>query len=666
MRGVAGTVLVLLMVLGGCGRDSHVPSGHSCGSRPFANPSSTSSSAKVDGLVLGRSPADDVSVAEAHFNLPEDAIESADGIIYVAETQAHVIKRIRDGVVSVFAGTFEPGFNGDGDRSTTQLNGPMGLVFTKDERGIFFADSGNFLIRHVDVTTGRVTTIAGRPDDHAMPSDGSVAEDGPVGFVSSLRRDDRGNLWFPTYRWDARYTPVAAGIFRVDADGVVHEVRLPRQRGPVEQIRDVYVGKDHLDFIRGEELVRLFGNGVVRRTRLTSSYGKGMAGVSTSSTLVGSHDALLSVDHRLRTRTAVAGFVNISNVQRARRGYLVTDSDAGVLYRFDHGVKKQLTGFSKGGYGALVSVAKYTPTSVLVLDNQKPRIFELDLRTGQTRRWAGTGTQAWATLGADRLRTSFYHPVALAVDHDRDVFVLEQGRILKISGTDCTVGLLAGSKRGGDRDGYWWWARFNSPSALSVDVSGNLIVADTYNNKVRKVTAHGFVSTIAGTGAVGDARFGVSAVRSPLNRPSGVLALHDHRILVADSWNNAVYALGPGGVLRPFAGRPRQRDYQGQGTFSGDGHAATRAGLNTPVGLAEDGRGTVYIGDMFNNRIRKVTASGRITTLAGESQGFAPEGRLLNLPTGLLAVDESLLVADAGNRIVVRYWLERPDAVLSR
>src|SRR5689334_1075660 len=117
MRGFMGAVLVVLAGLSGCGL---VPAGltdESCRRTLFANSPGTLPAPTLNGPLLGRSPADDVGVAEAQFNLPEDAIESVDGSIYVAETQGHVIKRISDGVVSVFAGTFEPGFNGDGHRS---------------------------------------------------------------------------------------------------------------------------------------------------------------------------------------------------------------------------------------------------------------------------------------------------------------------------------------------------------------------------------------------------------------------------------------------------------------------------------------------------------------------------------------------------------------------
>jgi hypothetical protein len=132
--------------------------------------------------------------------------------------------------------------------------------------------------------------------------------------------------------------------------------------------------------------------------------------------------------------------------------------------------------------------------------------------------------------------------------------------------------------------------------------------------------------------------------------------LPDGAILIADGWNNSVHKLGADGVLRPFAGKPNQTGYQGTGTFSGDGGAAINAGLNTPAGLAVRG-GTVYISDEFNQRVREVRPDGVITTFAGSVQGFLPEGKLLSFPREMVVLGDQLLVADTGNRNIVRYYL---------
>jgi hypothetical protein len=128
-------------------------------------------------------------------------------------------------------------------------------------------------------------------------------------------------------------------------------------------------------------------------------------------------------------------------------------------------------------------------------------------------------------------------------------------------------------------------------------------------------------------------------------------------VLISDSWNNAVYKVGTDGVLRPFAGIPNRAGYQGGGTFAGDGGLAVNARMNTPLGLTLGADGTVFITDQFNHRIRTVDTVGVIRTFAGNVQGYAPEGKSLNFPAGLLALPGQLYVADSGNRIIVRYYL---------
>ena len=318
-------------------------------------------------------------------------------------------------------------------------------------------------------------------------------------------------------------------------------------------------------------------------------------------------------------------------------------------------MKTQISGVSGNDLGALISVVKYTDTSVLILDNQRPRIFLLDLVTGKSSVWAGTGAQGWATIDVDKLQTTFYYPNSLAVDAAKNVFVIEQHRVLKIAPTG-QVSVLAGYDIAGDEDGTYTDARFRSPAALATDAAGNVIVADTYNNKVRKITPEGVVTTIAGAGYIGKPTFGVPATTSALNRPLSVAFIPGGGLLIADGWNNSVYKLGVDGALHPFAGVPKITGYQGNGAFAGDGGQATAAELNTPTGLAVRG-GTVYISDQFNQRIRAVGPDGIITTFAGSVQGFLPEGKLLSFPRELVVIGDQLLVADTGNRNIVRYYL---------
>jgi sugar lactone lactonase YvrE len=603
------------------------------------------------GTVFGVSPASDVPVGEAHFNYPEDTIEAPGGVLYITDTHSHVIRQIKDGVVSVFAGTFAAGYNGDGQKLKTVLNLPTALQLSPDGKFLLFADSGNNLLRKIDLTTGVLTTFAGKQGDDSMPSDNAVALGSPIGYVASLKWDDKGNLWFPVSHRTASLDE--GGLFYIDRTGVIHQKPV-NGVGAFVSVRDIDIGAGYIDFMRYDDFYRVFENGIVKQRKLPNSYGKGIVTVG-SSTLIGNHTSLFSLDADLNLTLAASGFANLSNVKKAERGYLLTDSDQGVVHRYENGVKTQLSGTAASSYGALVSVVKYTDTSVLILDNQRPRIYLLDLTTGRSSLWAGTGDQGWASIGVDKLKSTFYYPNGIAVDAAKNVYVVEQHRILKIDPAG-QVNVLAGYDFAGDVDGTYNAARFYSPGSIAVDGAGNVIVADTYNNKVRKVSPGGVVTTIAGTGVVGMPSYGVAGQNSALNHPLAVAVLPDGAILIADGWNNSVHKLGADGILRPFAGKPNQTGYQGTGTFSGDGGAAINAGLNTPAGLAVRG-GTVYISDEFNQRVREVRPDGVITTFAGSVQGFLPEGKLLSFPREMVVLGDQLLVADTGNRNIVRYYL---------
>jgi sugar lactone lactonase YvrE len=604
---------------------------------------------KTTGVVFGVPPSDDVPVAQAYFSYPEDVIEASDGTLYVSDTHAHVIRRVKDGTVSVFAGTFAAGYNGDGQKMATELDTPTGLQFSADEKFLIFSDSGNNLIRKVDMASGAITTISGKQGNSQLPADNAPALNNPIGYTASLRYDAQGNLFFPTT--SETRIGVNGGLYYIDKQGVMHRKDVPNV-GPFVSVRDVYFGSGYLDFVRENYFYRVFDNGAIKQRKLESAFGKGII-ADGANTLVASNSTLLSLDAELKPTIVATGFANLTNIRKAKQGYLLTDSDQGVLYRYENGVKTQLTGTAPAAYGALVSVVKYGDNSVLILDNQRPRIFLLDLATGQSTLWAGTGAQGWSNPVLDKSQTTFYYPNGLAVDGAKNVYVVEQHRIVKITPAG-QMSIFAGGDLAGDLDGPPGVGRFRSPGSIAVDAAGNLIVADTYNNKVRKVSPDGTVVTIAGNGEATLPTFGAQARLSSLNHPLAVAVTADGAVLIADGWNNEVVKMTADGILHPFAGKPNRSAYQGSGTYSGDNGLAVNAGMNTPGGLAVRGD-TVYITDTFNHRLRAVGPDGVIRTIAGSVQGFMPGGKLLSFPREVTVVDDQVLVADTGNRNIVRY-----------
>jgi trimeric autotransporter adhesin len=136
---------------------------------------------------------------------------------------------------------------------------------------------------------------------------------------------------------------------------------------------------------------------------------------------------------------------------------------------------------------------------------------------------------------------------------------------------------------------------------VAVDSAGNLYIADRENNRIRKVTAAGIISTVAGNGAYGGHRGdGGPATAALLRIPKGVAVDSAGNLYIADLGNNRICKITPAGIISTVAGN-------GTKGYSGDGSAATAAQLNRPIDVAVDSQGNLYIADLGNNRIRKVT-----------------------------------------------------------
>jgi sugar lactone lactonase YvrE len=245
----------------------------------------------------------------------------------------------------------------------------------------------------------------------------------------------------------------------------------------------------------------------------------------------------------------------------------------------------------------------------------------------------------------------FLAPFGLAVDGDDNVYVADtfNNLIRKIT-PDGVVSTLAGQAgHPGSTDGNGLLARFRNPWGIAVDVQGNLVVADMSNDTIRKITPAGVVSTLAGQpgasgyvdGPGGQARF---------NAPYSVAVDNAGNIYVSDSANDAIRKITSGGVVSTLAGLP---GYAGHTDGSGD-----NARFWNPQGLAVDEDGNILVADTGNNAIRKITPGGVVTTVAGSadsgSDPGSPAAKIhLNSPGGV-TVDRSgnIYVADTGNQVI--------------
>jgi sugar lactone lactonase YvrE len=567
------------------------------------------------------------------------AVDSA-GNLFISDTNNNRVRKVDvNGIITTVAGNGTTTFSGDGGQATaSSLFSPRGIAI--DSSGnLFIAEGGFNRVRKVTLS-GVIITVAGSGSSSSSGDGGQAILAGVI--PEGITVDGNGNLYIAD-RISSRIRKVApdgiittiagTGTNGYNGDSLLAtaaQLNNP-QRVAVDAIGNFYIAD------LGNRRVRRVGlDGIITTVAGDGTLGfSGDSGSATSATLRGPDD--VAVD--------VAGNLYIVDGD----GLLLADgSNNRIRVVTTDGVINTVAGDGSTGFlgdgGSAASASLANPIGVTfdaagnlyIADQNNARVRKVTPE-GVMSTVAGNGVRGFTGDGVQATSTGLSFVVATAVDTGGNLYIadLADHRIRKVAPNGIISTVAGNGTPGFSGDGgQATLAMINSPGGIAIDSAGNLYISDTGNNRIRKVTPAGVISTVATTG----------------NSPAGMAFDGNGNLFIAFSGTHNVRKLTPGGTLSNVAGTILSAG------FSGDGGLATLARLSKPLAVAVDASGNLFIADSDNNRIRKVNTAGIISTVAGNgSIGFSGDGgpatsASLLVPQGV-AVDAvgNLYISDTGN-----------------
>jgi uncharacterized protein (TIGR03437 family) len=497
----------------------------------------------------------------AQLMSPAGIAVDASGNVYVADLDTNSVRRISpNGNITTYAGNGAAGYSGDrGPATAAQLNTPDGLAL--DPAGnLYIADRNNHSIRVVS-PDGNIRTAVGNGSPGFF-GDAGPATNALLDSPEGIALDSSGNLYIADTANDRIRMVSASGVIttvagtgngNVFGDGgpaVAAGLILPTAVA-VDRSGNLYIAD------LGNSRIRVVSAGKIATA----------VGSSTGAPLADGENAVSVV---LNGPTGVA-------------------VDAGGNIYFTEGSIGSGSGLAHGDY----RVWKVSPQSDLTV-------------------LAGTGMASYSGDGASATSGQLFGPTGIATDTAGNIYIADTGnhRVRRI-GRDGVIQTIAGTGTPGysGDGGAGVSAQLSSPMGLAWHPSGLLIIADTGNSRIRMIAADGTIGTLIGNGNSSYYGDGLGALQASLNHPQGVTVSPSGEVYIADTENNVIRKRSADGILTAIAGT-------GPAGFSGDGRPATSALLSGPTGVSVDAAGNVYIVDAGNQRLRKVATNGVISTVA--------------------------------------------------
>ena len=600
----------------------------------------------VAGTGKGGYSGDRGPAVDAQLSFPIGVAVDSAGILYIADTANGRIRRVDgSGIITTIVGTGSSGYGGDGppaveaqlyDPRAVALDGAGNLYITEttysrirrvdasgnittvatglrhprgvavdDAGNLYIADLGNHRVQRVD-TAGTITTVAGT-GKRGFSGDGGPAVEAQLDNPHGVVLDSVGNLYISgaqqIRRVDASGTiTTIAGVFRgIDNNsfggysgdgGPAIEAQMYGTRGvAVDGEDNLYIADTYNFRIR-----RVDGAGTI--TTIAGIGESGYSGDGVPAVLSRLYDpAGVAVDGAGNLYIADSGNHRIRRVDGART--ITTVAGTG-------------TRGNSGDGGPAIEAQLSSPKGVAV--DGAGNLYIADTFNHQVRRVDPEGIITTVTSFP-----TVYFPRGVAVDGEGNLYIADSGnhRIRRVDGARTITTVAGTGTRGNSGDGGpAIEAQLSSPRGVAVDGEGNLYIADTANNRIRRVDGSGIITTVAGSG---NGRYSAGtgpAVEATLHRPNGVAVDSAGSFYIVDRLNNAIRRVDGSGIITTIAG-------SGRSGFSGDGGPAVEAELHWPRGVAVDNSGNVYVADTENHLIRVLTrppeAPARLTARAVSS-----------------------------------------------
>ena len=578
----------------------------------------------VAGNGIGGYSGDGGAATAAELNNPIAVAVDSSGDLFIADSGNEVIREVSpSGTITTFAGNGQCGYSGDdGPATNAEFTDPNDVAV--DSAGdVFIADTFNDVVREVYHATGEIATVAGT-GAYGYSGDGGAATAATLAYPAAVAVDSVGNLYIADL--------LNCVIRKVDASGTITTFAGTGQYGysgdgvPATAATMGYPTSVAVDS-SGDLFIGDDFNNVVREVDAASGKiytiaGTGVYGYS------GDGEATSA-------EISYAGHVAVDAA-----GDIIISGGTGQVVREVSHVTQVITTIA--GNGALGytgdggpapdaafqlanGIATDATGNVYVVDTYANVVRKIDSTTGIITTIAGTGTAGYSGDGGPATDAELNDPTAVAVDSFGNVFISDYGNdVVREVDPSGTITTFAGNGQWGysGDGGLATNAELASPQDVAVDSAGDVFIADLCNNVVREVYYDtGDIATVAGSGGFGDSGDGGLATSATLSLPAAVAVDAAGNLYIADLLNCVIRKVDASGTITTFAG-------DGENGYSGDGGLATEATMGYPTSIAVDASGDLFIADDFNNAIREVSAAnGYIYTIAGNgTAGYSGDG----------------------------------------